>query len=89
MQETIRDAAAQDFTQFPLHGYRQVRSPRDTAYLSNVVEPTAVLRVANLNWVRGRGEGGGFVGSRRLSWAKVGWGLWCGVVKHLHRRRGR
>lgn len=52
VQETIRDAAAQDFTQFPLHGYRHVPSPRDPAYLSNVVEPTAVLRVANLDWVR-------------------------------------
>ncbi|GAB5036278.1 polypyrimidine tract-binding protein 2-like isoform x1 [Nannochloropsis oceanica] len=49
-QESIRDAHAQDFTSFPLHGYRQYSSPRNPSYLSNLIEPTAVLRVANIAW---------------------------------------
>ena len=53
MQEAIRDASAQDFMNFPLHGYRHVPSPRDPAYLSNIVESTNILRVANIDWVSG------------------------------------
>uniref|UniRef100_I2CQY0 Polypyrimidine tract binding protein n=1 Tax=Nannochloropsis gaditana (strain CCMP526) TaxID=1093141 RepID=I2CQY0_NANGC len=49
-QDTIRDVQAQDFTAFPLHGYRQYASPRHPSYLANLVEPTAVLRIANIDW---------------------------------------
>lgn len=75
MQQEIHDITAQDFKDFPLHGYGKVRqryptaralipptnqsfhavqitSPRDPSYLTSIIEPTQVLRITNIDWVR-------------------------------------